>query len=114
MIKKNYEEVEKEAVTKANSTETSVRWLVTKEDGPSHFATRRFEIQPSGQIGIHEHEEEHHIYVLDGEADFLDADGNKTHVQKDEVIYIPPNEEHGITNNSKKPFIFICIIPNLE
>lgn len=114
MIKKNYEDVEKEAVTKANSTKTSVRWLMTKDDGPVHFATRRFEIQPGGKIGLHKHEEEHHIYVLEGKANFLDENSNKVPVTKDDVVYIPSNEDHGIINSSKKTFTFICIIPYLE
>jgi len=114
MIKKDYKNVAKEKVTKANSTKTSIRWLITKEDGATHFATRRFRIQPGGQIGLHHHEEEHHIYVLNGQADFLDENGNKTLVNQDNVIYIPPNEKHGIVNTSNKPFVFICMIPYLD
>jgi quercetin dioxygenase-like cupin family protein len=114
MIKKGYQEVQKEKVTKANSTNTKVRWLITKEDGPTHFATRRFEIDSGGQIGIHKHKEEHHIYVLSGKASFLNGKGHNTPVGKDNVVYIPPNEEHGIKNDSDKPFVFICIIPYLR
>ncbi len=113
MIKKHYKEVEEEPVKKANSTSTSVRWLITSEDGPCHFATRRFEIQPGGEIGIHSHEEEHHIYVLDGQAELSSDKGGHIRAQKGDVIYISPNENHGMQNTSKKPFIFICIIPYL-
>ena len=113
MIKKSYKDVKKEKVTKANSTKTSVRWLITEDDGPTHFATRRFEIEPNGQIGVHNHKEEHHIYVLDGQAEFINGIGNSIIAVKDDIIYIPPNEDHGIKNNNNKPFVFICIIPYL-
>ncbi|MBD3212573.1 MAG: cupin domain-containing protein [Candidatus Lokiarchaeota archaeon] len=111
MIKKKIDDVENEVVTKANSTQTTVRWLITKDDGPTHFATRRFEIQPGGEVGLHQHTEEHHIYVLEGEAGFYNKDGFKFAAKRDEVIFIPPNEPHSIKNDSDKIFSFICIIP---
>lgn len=114
MIKKSIEKVEEEVVTKANSTKTTVRWLVNEDDGPTHFATRRFVIESGGEVGLHQHPEEHHVYVLNGEAEFLSKDGLKFKVKKDEVIYIPPNEIHSIKNQNNEPFIFICIIPYLK
>ncbi|GAI62378.1 unnamed protein product, partial [marine sediment metagenome] len=42
-LKKNYKEVKEEVVTKANSTKTTIRWLITKDDGALGYATRRFE-----------------------------------------------------------------------
>lgn len=113
MIKKRYQEVQEEKVTKANSTGTIVRWMLTKEDGPTHFATRRFEIAVGGQIGVHNHQEEHHIYVLSGEAEFMDGQGNQICTEKGDFLYISPNEEHGIKNVSEKPFVFLCMIPYL-
>ncbi|TXT66350.1 MAG: hypothetical protein BAJALOKI3v1_30008 [Promethearchaeota archaeon] len=114
MIKKKIDDVENEVVTKANSTQTRVRWLITKDDGSTHFATRRFEIQSGGEVGLHEHPEEHHIYVLEGEAGFYDEAGFKFTAKRDEVIFIPPNELHSIKNDNDKPFSFICIIPYLK
>ncbi|MFX1339675.1 MAG: cupin domain-containing protein [Promethearchaeota archaeon] len=113
MIKKNYKDITEEIVTKANSTNTTIRWLITKEDGSTRYATRRFEIKPGGQIGLHDHPEDHHIYVLNGTAQFIDAQNNKFEAHKDDVIYIPPNESHKIINNSSETFIFICVIPYL-
>ena len=113
MIKKNYEDVNEEVVTKAQSTKTTIRWLITKDDGPTSFATRRFEIKPRGQVGIHGHSEDHHVYVLNGKAQFIDAQNNKIEVHKGDVVYIPPNESHGIINDGNENFIFICVIPYL-
>jgi len=114
MIKKNIKDVKEEVVNKANSTQTSVRWLITAEDGSTHFATRRFEIKPGGKVGLHQHPEEHHIYVLNGDAEFYTEGGFKFKAKKDQVIYIPPNEKHKIINESSESFVFICIIPYLE
>jgi quercetin dioxygenase-like cupin family protein len=113
MIKKNFKDVKKEIVTKAESTNTTIRWLITNDDGPTSFATRRFEIQPGGQVGLHGHSEDHHVYVLKGKAQFIDAQNNKIEALEGDVIYIPPNESHGIINNGNESFIFICVIPYL-
>lgn len=113
MIKKNLLDVQEEVVTKANSTKTTVRWLITKEDGAQSFATRRFEIQPGGKVGVHDHDEDHHVYILQGTAEFFNNDGQKLTVEPTDTIYIPPNEPHGINNNGSEVLAFICIIPYL-
>lgn len=113
MIKKNYNDVKEEIVTKANSTGTTIRWLITKEDGAQRYTTRRFELQPGGQIGIHNHPEEHHIYILEGEGIIIDSDGNEFQGKIGDVLYVPPNEPHGYKNNTISPFAFLCVIPYL-
>ncbi|MFX0070796.1 MAG: cupin domain-containing protein [Candidatus Hermodarchaeota archaeon] len=113
MIVKHYSKVKEEIVTKANSIKTTIRWLITKDDAPTRFATRRFEIKPGGEVGLHDHEEDHHVYVLEGSALFLDNKGNEFKVNKDDVVYIPSNEPHKIINNGNETFTFICVIPYL-
>ena len=115
MFKRKAEEVNEEEVTKAGSTKTTIRWLITKEDGSENYATRRIEIQPDGEVGLHQHPEEHHIYVLEGEAKFINKDGKTEFTAvKGEVIFIPPNESHKIKNETEETFIFLCIIPYLN
>ena len=111
---KHLTDVKEEFVTKASSTKTTVRWLITKDDGAKNFATRRFEIQPGGQVGLHEHAEDHQIFVLKGKCQLFDENGNKIELKNGDAIYIPPNEKHGFENNGSEPFAFICVIPYLE
>jgi len=110
---KHYDEIEEQEVTKANSTNTTIRWLISKGDGSDFASTRRFEIKVGGQIGLHDHPEDHHYYVLEGKADLIDETGKKIAIRKDDVVYIPPNEKHGIINTGKGTFTFLCVIPNL-
>ena len=113
MIKKHYTDVIEEEVTDYGSQNTTIRWLITKEhEGAPHFAMRRFEIQPGGSIGIHHHPQEHEIYFLDGEGEVFN-DKETVKVQKDDVIYVPPNEPHGYKNTGNTPLVFICVIPYL-
>lgn len=113
MIVKHQKEIKAEQVTMADSKETYIQWLV-KEEAP-RFAMRRFEIKPKGEIGLHNHPEEHEIYILEGKGEvFNDIRENYT-VEKGNVLYVPPNEKHGYKNNSdEESFIFLCIIPFLK
>jgi quercetin dioxygenase-like cupin family protein len=113
MIKKHYTDVTEEEVTKANSTKTTIRWLITDKDGSQRFSTRRFEIQPGGQIGVHDHVQDHHVYILEGEGQFIGGKGKTFPAKKGDTIYIPPNSPHGILNNGSEALIFICVIPYL-
>lgn len=113
MIKKNFEDVDEEVVTKANAEKTTIRWLITENDGAEYMATRRFKVEPGGKIGLHTHPEEHHIYVLQGEGIFLRENEESMIGRAGDVIFIPSNEKHGMVNEGSIPFIFICIIPYL-
>ncbi|MHA1791040.1 MAG: cupin domain-containing protein [Promethearchaeota archaeon] len=100
-------------VTDYNSKKTTIRVLIDKNKAP-HFIMRVFEIQPGGEIGLHSHEEEHEIFILNGEVMLIDEHGKKIRVSKGEFIYIPPNEPHGYENNATDPVKFICVIPKLK
>ena len=70
MKKLHYTDVEELEVTDYGSTDTSIRWLITKEkDGAPRFSIRRFEMKPGGQIGMHSHPQEHEIYILSGKGE---------------------------------------------
>jgi quercetin dioxygenase-like cupin family protein len=103
--------VDAENVTMYNSTGTSIQWLWGKDDGVPNFALRRFVIQPGGKIGIHDHKEEHEIFVLTGEGSVFNDSGLKQNIKANDTIYVPPNEAHGYENTGNNELIFLCIIP---
>ncbi|MFX1237439.1 MAG: cupin domain-containing protein [Promethearchaeota archaeon] len=113
MIKKHFQDITEEVMTKANATKTTIRWLVTKEDGSERYATRRFEIKPGGQIGVHSHPEEHHIYILEGSCILIDEYGEKVEANPGDVLFIPSNEPHGYANEGTETVAFLCVIPYL-
>ncbi|MGV9198178.1 MAG: cupin domain-containing protein [Promethearchaeia archaeon] len=114
MIKKNFRDVEEEIVTKADSTKTTIRWLITKNDGAPRFTMRRFKILPGGQIGMHSHPEEHEIYILEGQGKVINKKNKIIEVSQGDVLYVPPEEPHGYRNDGNHPFIFLCVIPYLD
>lgn len=89
------------------------RWLVDRNNGAKTYALRLFEIQPGGIVPLHQHPEEHEIYVVSGKAEVMSSSGN-TPARKDDVVFVPPNMIHGIDNRKgKEVFKFICAIPLL-
>ena len=106
----HYSTIEKKDVTDYGSTKTTIQVLINPETAPN-FIMRRFEIGPGGNIGVHGHWNEHEIYVTEGEMDLIDKDGTKTHVIKDQFIYMPGDEPHGYENNTDMPVVFLCVIP---
>ena len=113
MIAGRYDERPKEEVTLYGSTGTTIRWLINRDNGARTFAMRRFEVQPGGEIPLHDHEADHEIYILAGEGVAFTKE-TKIPIQSDMFLYVPPNEEHGYRNTGKTPLVFLCVIPLLE
>ena len=111
---KHFNEAEEIEVNDYGSTNTTIRWLISKEkDGAPRFALRRFELKPGGQIGIHGHPQEHEIYILKGEGEVF-THYEKYYVKQDDVLYVPPDEPHGYRNSGKDDLVFLCVIPYLD
>lgn len=111
MLIKNFKDVKPEPVTTAGATKTIIRWLLTKKDGANGYAMRLFEIEPGGFIPTHTHDfEQHEIFVLEGSAK-VTTGAKEFRVKKGDAVLIPVGEPHSYTNDGKKPFKFICVIP---
>lgn len=114
MIKKNYKDVDSKQATLSDGTkveDVTVRWLIDKNSGANNFALRRFEINPSGTVPLHNHPQDHEIYILSGTGKFYNDKGQEEVAAQGDVIYIPPNEKHGIDNLGEDNLIFLCVIP---
>jgi len=111
MLKKNYLDVPEEEVTMADSLGVRIRWLITEKDGATRYSMRRFEIKSGGQIGLHNHPEEHEIYVLSGKARIFNETGFETVAGPGDVLFVPSHEKHGYENVGEEPFTFLCVIP---
>ena len=113
MKKLHYTDVEEIDVTDYGSTNTTIRWLITKEkDGAPRFSIRRFEIKPGGEIGIHNHPQEHEIYILSGSGVVFTIK-EMYEINPNDVLYVPPSENHGYKNTGEEDLVFLCVIPYL-
>ena len=52
------------------------------------------EAVPNSIVPIHRHENEQMVIIIDGSIDFV-IEGKQYHVEKGDVIVLPPNTEHG-------------------
>jgi quercetin dioxygenase-like cupin family protein len=117
MIKKKYTDVEEKQATLSDGTRVdgvSVRWLIDESIGAKNFAMRRFEIKVGGKVPLHNHEQDHEIYILSGSGRFYNDNQEIYIVKEGDIVYIPPNEKHGIDNLGKENLVFICLVPYLK
>ncbi|MFX1317201.1 MAG: cupin domain-containing protein [Promethearchaeota archaeon] len=117
MLKKNYQEVQSKPATLTDGTPVEnvfVRWLIDEQTGAKNFAMRRFEIKPGGEVPLHNHPQEHEIYILSGTGRFYNENGQEEIANKGDFLYIHSNEKHGIDNLGENDLIFLCLIPYLK
>ena len=109
MIVKRASEIADEKVSAGVGTSRQV--LISAEEG-THFAMRRFHMEPGGGMPNHTNTVEHEQYVLAGRATIGIGD-EVVEVQKDDVVYIPANVPHWYRAEGNEPFEFLCMVPNL-
>ena len=117
MLKKNYKDVEAQEAVLADGTKVNgiyIRWLIDEKLGAKNFAMRRVEIKPSLSVPLHNHPEEHEIYVLSGTGKFYNDKGEAEIANQGDFVYIPSNEKHGMDNIGEDILIFLCLIPYLK
>jgi quercetin dioxygenase-like cupin family protein len=117
MIKKNYQEVEEKEAVLADGTEVEgiyIRWLIDETLGAKNFAMRRIQIKPGLSVPLHNHSEEHEIYILSGTGKFSNDKGETEVANQGDFLYIPSNEKHSIENIGEDNLVFLCLIPYLK
>ena len=113
IIVRHQEDVEKKPVTDFGSTKTTIQWLTSQADEAAKwFAMRRFEVQPGGHIGMHQHPWEHEIYILSGKGYLIDGDNNKIPVRAGDAVLVPGNIPHAYGVEGDEPLVFLCNTPH--
>lgn len=110
MIAGHYAERAEEKVTMYGTTGTTIRWLINRDNGARTFAMRRFEVQPGGEIPLHDHEADHEIYILSGKG-LAFTKNQEIDIEQNMFLYVPPNEPHGYRNPGNETLVFLCVIP---
>ena len=111
MIIRNCEDTKLESVSDAGAEKTSVRWVISKEDGAKNFYMRVFEIASGGCTPLHRHPWEHEVFVLEGRGCVMRA-GEAVSICEGHVVFIPPDEEHQFKNTFGDTLKFICVVPS--
>ena len=86
------------------------REVINADDGAPNFCMRVFDIEPGSSTPSHSHSWEHEVYVLSGQG-VAKSEQGETPIEKDTVIFVPPDEHHCFTNNGSEVLRIICVIP---
>ncbi|KPL73769.1 hypothetical protein ADN00_14335 [Ornatilinea apprima] len=88
--------------------------VIGGQDGAENFVFRYFCVQPGGNSTMpDQHVHDHGIYFLHGKGE-VTLNGVVYPVQARDMVYIAPNDVHGIINTGDEPLGFICVIPAKE
>jgi quercetin dioxygenase-like cupin family protein len=101
---------------------TRIRWLSKAgDDGSGHpeYGLRYFEIDPGGEIPIHNHFYHQTMYFISGRAECYEYDAETEEITARETVgpgdavYIPGMEPHGMKPIGDEPVAFLCCIANV-
>ena len=102
--------IAKKPVTVEGAQGVEIRALISKSDGAPTFAMRMFEIEPGGNTPLHRHPHEHEVFVLEGTGTLVHEDKEHRFARED-VIFVPGNDEHCFKNTGKSTLRFLCLVP---
>jgi quercetin dioxygenase-like cupin family protein len=87
--------------------------VIGPQDGAENFVFRYFCVQPGGNSTMpDQHVHDHGIYFLHGKGE-VTLNGDEVYeVNARDMVYIAPNDVHGIVNTGSEPLGFICVIPS--
>ena len=112
MLHGNYRDVEDEKFSDYGSVGSSIRWLISKNKGAPNFAMRVLTVEEGGHIGLHEHPNEHEIFILSGKCRVETKDETVELSEGDYILVPEKHGLHGFRNIGTGTLQFICCVPN--
>tara|TARA_E500000318_G_scaffold14854_8_gene15209 strand:- start:54733 stop:55110 length:378 start_codon:yes stop_codon:yes gene_type:complete len=90
----------------------SMSVMIGRDDNAPHFAMRSFAVEPGGYTPKHQHDYEHEVYVVSGQASVL-LDGSQHDLKSGDTVLVPANELHqfSVPETATEPFRFLCFVP---
>jgi len=108
----NLNDAPSQPVTADGAAKVSRRVPIGKADGAPQTAVRVFTMEPGGHTPYHAHAWEHTNFIIAGEGELVDADGQAHALKAGDFALVLPNEKHQYRNASPtKPFVMICAVP---
>ncbi len=107
----HYTDIEEKEVHMEGVKDTTIRWLISKDDNSPNFAMRMFTMGPGGHTPYHKHDWEHEVFVVEGEGKFVTEKGEEP-LKAGDVLLVPPNDMHQFKNGPTGTMKFLCLVPN--
>jgi len=87
----------------------TIRWVINASQGATNFAMRVLELEPGKISPLHQHDNEHEAFVLEGQGELETGNGSKP-IKEGTVVFIPGNEVHQFRNTGEKTLRFVDVI----
>jgi len=113
MLIRNPEQTQARPMDMPGASGVTMRLMVSSDDGAPNFAMRIFEVQPGGHTPRHQHNYEHEIMILEGQAHVgtSEDETEDTTAKAGDVLFIPANQTHQFRNTSQDVLKFMCMVP---
>jgi quercetin dioxygenase-like cupin family protein len=95
-----------DAPTKEGHSGSVMHEVITDKDGAPNFAMRVIEVEKGSSTSSHDHPWEHEVLILSGRA-IVKGEQGDVEIDKDSVVYIPPNEHHSFESIGDEPLRFV-------
>lgn len=112
MLHVNVTEVPFEELRKEGAEAVRVKYLIDERAGANRFYLRYYELSPAGKTPLDRHSYEHEVYVLSGTGKLRLGQQDEENVRAlkpGDAVFIASNEVHRFENDSKEPFVFLCV-----
>lgn len=87
----------------------TVRWAINASQGANNFGMRIMELQPGKSSQMHQHDNEHEIFILAGQGE-VETEGKTHPVSEGTVLFIPPHEKHQFHNTGAEVMRFVDVV----
>ncbi len=89
-----------------------IQWLITKENGSSKYAVRRFTVEPGGRMPLHKHKYTEAVVILRGALRVRINEEERVLGGPGDFFFTggPGGEPHSIENAGRDEAEFICTI----
>lgn len=84
--------------------------LIGRDEGADNFVMRRFTLEPGAHTPHHDHDWEHEVLILDGEAVLVD-EGGDIPMKPGDTVLVPQGVRHQFRNTGSGILRFICLVP---
>lgn len=110
MVVDNVKNVKVLDVLSSEAKFTSMKVLVSKENGWEDYVMREVTVLEGGYTPKHSHPWQHINYMIEGIGELM-IDGKINKVEAGSFAYVPKDTLHQFRNDGKGAFKFICIVP---
>jgi len=87
----------------------SIRWVINASQGATNFAMRVLELEPGKVSPLHQHDNEHEAFVLEGQGEVKTGEDSKP-IKEGSVVFIPGKEAHQFRNTGQTTMRFIDVV----